>query len=289
MLMAHIPAKILPALRAPGESDATDLVERDGALLCPQTGKVYAFDGGVARLMVPGGSDVGRRASLTQDGLEEFGELVTWGSRNPTLRGILRIIGANKRVLDCGCGSGQRSNFLQLNNNQVLGVDTSIAELQWAVAHKEHNQLTRVAFAQMDPFDPAVKDGSMDVVLAFDLLPWAERPNAVLRTLSGKARVGGLVVFGLFSAFVFGAVPSRDGSTTVARHTLGRALRWLDECDLEFVSCNPPILGTAGEGAPPFTPSTRASAYERAVTELSWSIWNRANGGLFHVVGRKRS
>src|SRR5688572_5531018 len=164
MSVPVVPPKILRALRAPGQGNDTDLVEQGDRLVCPQTGTEYAVDGGIPLLMTPPPSGGERVQSVVKsfyeespfpsyEGQEEYGDLVAKGYSNSFARGLLNAIGANKLILECGCGTGQLSNFLQLNNNQVLGVDMSLASLRLAAEHKHRNQLTRVAFAQMNLFD----------------------------------------------------------------------------------------------------------------------------------------
>ncbi len=276
-----VPPKILETLKAPGEADGTTLVEQAGALMCPQTGARYDCSEGIARLL-PGGGTAGA-ASPSADsyaGLEEFGELVTKGYRDPYLRGLLKAIGANKRVLDCGCSNGQRANFLQLNNNQVLGIDLGLADLRQAVQHKQHNQLLRVAFAQMDPLDPAVKDDSMDVVVARHVLAAASDPTTALRRLTGKVRHGGLIVVGLHNSFVPGGAGRR--------FSLDAVLGWFAAAGIDFVACRPAILETDGEDGGAFVPTSTGSRYARLVTQIGWFFTNRADAGTFDVMGRRR-
>ena len=70
------------------------------------------------------------------DGVQEFGDLVNRERRLLHDRELLDAIGFNKLVLECGCGTGQLSHFLSLNNNHVLGIDLSLSSLKLAVEHK---------------------------------------------------------------------------------------------------------------------------------------------------------
>ena len=173
--------RILACLKAPGGYDETTLEPVENGLFCPQTGKTFPFIEGVLSLYAPlkgEGEDVTRRVKSfyeenpfpNYEGLEEFGELVGKGTQNPFSANLLKAIGYNKTVLECGCGTGQLTHFLQLNNNHVLGVDMSLGSLRLAVEHKRLNGLARSGFAQMNIFDPAVKDNSFDVVIAHGVL-----------------------------------------------------------------------------------------------------------------------
>jgi 2-polyprenyl-3-methyl-5-hydroxy-6-metoxy-1,4-benzoquinol methylase len=82
---------------------------------------------------------------------------VNKGMQNPFTAQLLNSIGYNKTILECGCGTGQLTRFLQLNNNHTLGIDMSLSSLRLAVEHKKRNQLTRSSFAQMNIFELAIR------------------------------------------------------------------------------------------------------------------------------------
>src|SRR5262249_21008183 len=130
------------------------------------------------------------------EGLEEFGQLVYKGSRNPFSIALLEAIGYNKNVLECGCGTGQLSHYLQLNNNHVLGIDMSIASLKLALEHKHHNGLARSAFAQMNIFNLAIKDNSFDVVISHGVLHHTYDARKAFSEIVRKAKPGGIVMVG---------------------------------------------------------------------------------------------
>ena len=103
-----------------------------------------------------------RRFPTTPPNLpESTGELVNRGYANPFSRDLLEAVGYNKTILECGCGTGQLSHFLQLNNNHVLGVDMSISSLRLAIEHQQRNRLRRVGFCRMNIFDLAIKDDAL--------------------------------------------------------------------------------------------------------------------------------
>ena len=79
-------------------------------------------------------------------------------------------IAPGSRVIECGCGTGQLSQYIQLNNNHVLGIDMFLASLGLAVEHKLRNALMRSSFAQMNIFNLALKDGYFDIVISHSVL-----------------------------------------------------------------------------------------------------------------------
>ena len=324
--------RLLACLKAPGGGDDADLEEVEGALRCRRTGEVFPHADGVPSLLRPvegEGRDVTERVRSfyethpfpSYDGLEEYGDLVSKGRSNAFARGLLDAIGYNKRVLECGCGTGQLAHFLQLNNNHVLGVDICLASLKLAVEHKRRNQLRRSSFVQMNVFDLALKDESFDVVLSQGVLHHTFDARAAFAAMVRKAKRGGIVMVGLYNRparlptwvrsklvrllgpridFV---VRRRIRDAAKARvwvrdqyynphetwHSIGEVLRWFEENDVEYLNCVPPILGTDGEGAESLFAATQpGSAYQRAVTQLAWLWTIGREGAIFDLIGRRR-
>ena len=165
------PEKILACLKVPGQSDSAGLKRIDGSFRSLTTDHVFEDIHEVPSLFV---TAEGEKEDVTSrvksfyeenpfpnyEGLEEFSELVNKGYRNPFTTRLLESVGYNKLILECGCGTGQLSQFLQLNNNHTLGADITLASLSLAVEHKRRNGLRRSSFCQMDLFDLALKDAS---------------------------------------------------------------------------------------------------------------------------------
>lgn len=331
--VAPFPARILPLLKAPGQGDDTNLVVDGDALTCVETGQRFEFLKGIPSLYHPSpeeGADVTARIRSfyeetpfpSYEGLEEFGELVSKGQSNPFSRQLLDAVGYNRTVLECGCGTGQLSHFLQLNNNNTLGIDLSLASLGLAVEHKTRNQLTRAGFCQMNIFELAIKDNSFDVVISHGVLHHTFDARRAFGNIVKKCKPGGVVMVGLYnkpSRFptwlrsklirTFGAnidyvVRNRIKDARKADvwikdqyfnphetwHSIDEVLGWFDENDIEFLNCSPAILDTDGETAPGlFDKTSPGNAYQRAVTQLSWLATIAREGALFDVIGRRRA
>jgi len=161
------PAELLACLKPPGgEGESLERIE--GAFRCPETGAVFPDLDSVPSLLKDADFErdgvTGRVKAFYEEnpfpnyeGVEEFSSLVSTGLHNSLTSTLLDAIGYNKLILECGCGTGQMTNFLSLNNNHVLGVDLSLSSLGLALEHKLRNGLRRPAFAQMNIFDLAVK------------------------------------------------------------------------------------------------------------------------------------
>ena len=325
--------RLLACLKLPGHDDDCDLALTEDSLRCVQTGESYPIRDGILSLYRP--SD-GERVEVTRkirssyekhpfpsyEGMEEFAELVNKGHRNPFTLQLLRSIGYNKLILECGCGTGQMTHFLQLNNNHTLGVDLSLSSLKLAVEHKQRNQLPRCAFAQMNIFELAIKDGSFDAVIAHGVLHHTFDARRAFAEVVRKAKPGGIVMVGLYNRYA--RIPTWIRSKLVKRlgpqidyvvrsrirdarkadvwiqdqyynphetwHSIDEVLGWFEENDVEFLNCSPPILGTSGEDAEDlFEATDPGNAAKRILTQLAWLGSISSEGALFDLIGRKRA
>lgn len=323
--------RLLSCLKPPGGADA-ELTVGDGRLVCPSTGQDFPFIDGVPSLFsddIATGADITTRVKSfyeenpfpSYEGLEEFGELVNKGSTNAFSSTLLDAIGYNKLVLECGCGTGQLSHFLQLNNNHVLGVDMSISSLQLAVEHKLRNRLPRSGFAQMNIFDLALKDNSFDVVISHGVLHHTRDARQAFASIVRKVKPGGIVMIGLYNrpARLPTWIRSKLIKTLGPRidyvvrnrihdarkadiwvkdqyfnphetwHSIDEVLGWFEENDVDYLNCSPGILGTDGENIETlFEATDRGTAYQRMITQLSWLFTIAREGALFDVIGRRR-
>ena len=327
----EFPEKILKCLKDPKQDENTDLVLEEGQFRCHQTENVYSFEDGIARLYAP---ETGEGEDITSqiksfyeinpfpdyDGLEEFGELVSKGYENKFAHDLINSIGYNKLILECGCGTGQMTHFLQLNNNHTLGVDLSLPSLALAVEHKRRNKLKRAHFAQMNLFRLGIKDASFDVVISHGVLHHTYDAKLAFSKIVRKTKPGGIIILGLYNSYAriptwirsklincFGPnidkiyrdeKRNRKTANTWIQdqyfnphetwHSIKEAMEWFDENEIEFLNCYPSILRTSGENsANLFSKSTTGGSWEQVLTQLSW-IWKTSHeGGLFDLIGRK--
>lgn len=235
---------------------------------------------------------------------------------------MLKAIGYNKTILECGCGTGQLSHFLQLNNNHVLGIDMSLSSLGLAIEHKLCNELPRSSFAQMNIFNLAIKDNSFDVVISHGVLHHTYDARLAFAHIIKKLKPGGIVMVGLYNRYarvptylrskIIGLLGPRIDYVVRNRiqdarkaeiwikdqyynphetwHSLDETLAWFEECDIEYLNASPAILGTDGEAAKSlFAKTSPGTAYQRVVTQLSWLNSIASEGALFDVIGRKNA
>ena len=325
--------RISGLLCSPDQTGDIDVILDDGALVCSKTKARYDHVAGVPSLLKfseTEGQDITQRVKAfyeenpfpNYEGLEEFGDLVNKGGQNPFSAQLLKAIGYNKTILECGCGTGQLSHYLQLNNNSVLGVDMSLNSLKLAIDHKMTNGLNRSSFVQMNIFDLAIKDNSFDVVISHGVLHHTKDARRAFAEIVRKAKPGGIVMVGLYNSF--GRIPTWMRSKLIGVlgpnldyvvrnrihddekadiwikdqyynphetwHSLDEVMEWFDENDVEFVNASPAILGTADEdGTELFSESDPGTRYQRLITQLSWIFTIAREGALFDIIGRKRS
>jgi len=320
--------RILANLTTPAGGD----VQLTGDALVDATGTQHDFIKGIPSLFIPNEAD-GKEVTdkvrsfyeenpfPNYEGMEEFGELVSKGSKNAFSKNLLDAIGYNKTVLECGCGTGQLSHFLQLNNNHVLGIDMSLSSLALAVEHKKRNGLPRSAFCQMNIFNMAIKDNSFDVVISHGVLHHTFDAKRAFGEIVKKAKPGGVVMVGLYNYYarvptwlrskVIGVlgpnidfvVRSRIKDTRKADiwikdqyynphetwHSIDEVLGWFKEFGVDYLNCSPAILNTnAEETEGLFEKTNPGDTYKRVVTQLGWLGSIAREGALFDVIGRKQ-
>jgi SAM-dependent methyltransferase len=253
------------------------------------------------------------------DGVQGFGDLVNRGMKNPFMKRLLDAVGSNKLVLECGCGTGQWSHFLSLNNNHVLGIDLSLSSLRLAVDHKVRNNVPRSSFVQMNIFELGVKDESFDVVISSGVLHHTKDAPRAFASIVRKAKPGGIVVVGLYNWFA--RVPTaararmigllgpnidyvvrnrirdpRKAETWIKDqyynphetwHSIDEVMGWFDQNGVTYLNCEPPILGAKSvDGL--FAATEPGSRTARVLTQLSWLGSISSEGALFVLVGRKQ-
>jgi carbamoyltransferase len=326
------PIRLLACLKPPGGSDESSLERISGAFRSPSTGAIMPDVDGIPSLLE--GIDKDDSQGVTgkikafyeenpfpsYEGVQEHGELVNRGQKNRFARGLLDAIGHNKLILECGCGTGQMSQFLSLNNNHVLGIDLSRSSLRLALEHKVRNGLQRSAFALMNIFDLAIKDDSFDVVLSSGVLHHTKDARRAFASIVRKAKPGGIVIVGLYNTFgrlptlmrskligVFGAnidsvvrnqirdkrkaeiwVKDQYYNPHETWHSIDDVIAWFAENNVDYLNCYPSIMGSDGATADLLSPTDPGSKSSRLLTQLSWLTTTSEEGALFIVSGRRR-
>ena len=228
------------------------------------------------------------------------------------------------RVIECGCGTGQLSNFLSIHNRTVFATDMCENSLRLGQRFAREHRLSRVRFIQMNLFRPAFKTGTFDLVISNGVLLTTRDPFRGFQSIASLARPGGYVLVGLYhkygrlitdarrilfrmtgDRFLWLDPNLRNKDFSEARkrawfadqykhphetkHTIGEVLRWLDETGLQFVKCIPrskPFQPISDRDRL-FEPEPPGNALERFLVESGMVLRGSREGGFFTVIARK--
>ena len=228
------------------------------------------------------------------------------------------------RVIECGCGTGQLTNFLSIANRTVFGTDLCINSLKLATAFKEENDLQRAHFLQMNLFRPCFKPGTFDLVISNGVLHHTSDPFLGFSSISKLVRPGGYLLVGLYHQYgrlatdmrrwLFNATNDRllfldrhasDRKVSAAKrrswfmdqyknpheskHTVGEVLGWLEKIGFDFVHAIPKTVPFAQleEGERLFKPERVGGPVERLLVNLGMMITGHREGGFFIIIGRR--
>jgi hypothetical protein len=73
-------------------------------------------------------------------------------------------------------------------------------------------------------------------------------------------------------------------------HSIDEVMDWFRENQVDYLNCDPPILGAANGGNENmFAPTDPKSNMHRVLTQLSWLTSISSEGALFVLVGRRKS
>jgi SAM-dependent methyltransferase len=327
---SHLEILCCPACRGELDLGAEEIA-------CRACGRRYPVTDGIPQLFAPnewedGREDVTERIRAfyeetpfpNYDDFDSVASLVQKARLGMFAKLLDDQIPSGARILECGCGTGQLSNFLSIANRTVFGTDLCLNSLRLGQEFKRKNGLKRVRFLQMNLFRPAFRTGSFDLVISSGVLHHTSDPRLAFRSISTLARPGGYVLVGLYHRFgrlitdlrrlVFRASGNRltfldpnlraGGFRSAkwkawfmdqyrnpheSKHTIGEVIGWLGETGLEFVTSLPrsrPFQPFSTHDSL-FRPEAPGNWIERAVVELGMIASGSREGGFFVVIGRR--
>ena len=314
-----------------------DLVLVAEALACVACGEKFRVEGNIPLLFAPndwsesqGDVTESMKAFYEEtpfpnyDDFDSVGSLISKARQGIFAKQLDDQIPPATRIIECGCGTGQLSNFLSITNRTVFGTDMCLNSLRLGQEFKEKNGLERAHFLQMNLFRPVFRPESFDVVISNGVLHHTSNPKLAFQTISELVRPGGYVLVGLYhrygrlitdfrrSLFRF----SRDRFTGLdpnlrnqdksdakrlawfrdqyknpheSKHTMGEVMGWLQQCGLRFVSTVPrskPFQPITEEDNL-FQPESPGNWIERLCVELGMIQKGSQEGGFFVTIARK--
>ncbi len=228
------------------------------------------------------------------------------------------------RIIECGCGTGQLSNFLSIANRTVFATDMCMNSLRLGQRFARDHQLPRVHFVQMNLLRPAFKPESFDLVISNGVLMTTPDPFTAFQTISKLVKPGGYILIGLYhkygrlitdtrrmifrvtgDRFLFLDPNLRNRHLSAAKrrawfadqykhphegkHMIGQVADWLEKVGFSFVRSIPRTK--------PFQPLTGTenlfeteqlgNPIERFLVETGMVLKGGREGGFFTVIGRR--
>ena|SRR2546425_7311086 len=232
-------------------------------------------------------------------------------------------IPAGVRILECGCGTGQMSNFLSVANRTVFGTDISLHSLSLGEEFKEKHDLRTAHFIQMNLFRPCFKPSTFDLVICSGVLHHTSDPFLGFQTIAQLVRPKGYVMIGLYhkygrtvtnirrlifrmtgTRFTFLDPNLRRRETSVSkkrawfmdqyrhphesRHTIAEVLAWLDRTGLTFVRSVPKTNWRPfSQSERLFEPEPTGNRLERLLAEIAMAFAGSREGGFFIVLAQR--
>ncbi len=104
-----------------------------------------------------------------------------------------------KKILDAGCGTGQRANGVAKSfpKAQVFGVDMTSASLDAAEKIAAHNGIKNIVFEQCDLLSLKL-DTTFDIIISTGVIHHLEDPNTGLQNLRNHLTDSGLAMIWLY-------------------------------------------------------------------------------------------
>lgn len=309
-------------------------------LVCLDCGAVYATENGIPLLFHPHDpKDQGRdvtdvvKAFYEENPFPNYDEfdskesLAEKANRGIFARLLDDQLPGGARVLECGCGTGQLSNFLGMRwNRTVFGSDLCLNSLRLAKGFRDRSDIKNAAFLQMNLFRPAFKENVFDVVISNGVLHHTSDPLGGFESISRLVKPGRFIVIGLYNTigrlgtdflrFLFHASGDklrfldahvRNKNYTEARkrawfmdqykhpheskHSYDEVLTdWFDANGFDFLSSVPKSdLGAFTAEEKLFEPHGKGTRATRFLAEVGLAMKRGDAGGLFIMIGRKKS
>jgi SAM-dependent methyltransferase len=259
------------------------------------------------------------------DGLDTRDSLRTKARESVATQLLNDQIPSAARILEVGCGTGQMTNFLAMAwGRTVIGSDICLSSLKLAVGFRDRFAINNAHFVQMNLFDPFFREHAFDVVISNGVLHHTGDAASAFRSIQRLVKPGGYIVIGLYNWLgrlptlwlrslvqTFGDfaalldsrmrrehdVPRRRAwlmdqyrHPHETKHSIDEVLGWFDQAGFDFTSCIPTIGDTEfTQVTKLFEPHAKGAYLDRLSTEIEMLLSGGVDGGLYIMIGRKRS
>jgi ubiquinone/menaquinone biosynthesis C-methylase UbiE len=124
-----------------------------------------------------------------------------------TIENIKRHLKPEDHVLDFACGTGEKALGVSVCVQSIRGIDLSPKMIERASMKATDRQIENARFSQTDLFDPTLRPGSYDAIMAFYILHLLDDPAQVFERIHELLKPEGRLIcetpcLGEFSAMV---------------------------------------------------------------------------------------
>ncbi len=108
----------------------------------------------------------------------------------------------NKKILDCGCGTGEFTCWYAAQGNEVTGIDLSEPSLRHARAYAEKYDLDdRIEFVQKSVLELDLPEDSFEIVYSYGVLHHTADPYQGFQNMVRVCKPGGVVIVSVYSRY----------------------------------------------------------------------------------------
>lgn len=329
--------QLFELLRCP--KDASELKYKKGFFTCKKCNSKYVEQNGIIQLFSSNEWDSSKEDITDKmqkfyektpfpnyDDVDDAGSLIDKASKGYFARLLDDSIPYGSKVIECGCGTGQLSNFLSISQRMVVGADLCMNSLRLAQSFKEKNQLENVKFLQMNLFRPPFRSESFDYVISNGVLHHTSDPKLAFQSISSLLKPNGYIVVGLYHKWgriwtdirrvIFNLTKDKtkyldhrnvDSSFSESKrrawfmdqyknpheskHTILEVMDWFKESGFEFIKSIPKskFLSKLDNKESLFEREEPATRLECTIKEVLMTVTNAREGGFFIVIGKKKN
>ena len=258
------------------------------------------------------------------DDFDDVGSLIDKARKGLFAKLLNDQIPFGTRILECGCGTGQLTNFLSIASRTVIGIDICMNSLKMANKFREANDLKRAHFYQMNLFRPSFKPQSFDLVISNGVPHHTSDPFLAFKSISNLVKPNGYILIGLYHKYgrlatnlcriIFYITKNRlkflDRLATnkamsqakrnswfmdqyknphESKHTVGEVLRWLKSTNFTFIHSIPKTVPfkSMNKSEKLFKPDKLGNLFERFIVNIGRVFTGHREGGSFIIIAKK--
>ncbi len=258
------------------------------------------------------------------DDFDDVGSLIVKARKGIFAKLLDDQIPFGTRILDCGCGTGQLTNFLSVANRTVIGADICMNSLNMAQDFQKKNSLNRAFFFQMNLFRPCFKHDIFDLVISNGVLHHTSDPFTAFKTISTLVKPKGYLLVGLYHKYgriandirrhIFKLTndkllfldhriidkkiskAKRDAwfldqykNPYESKHTIGEVVHWLDKIGFVFIHSIPKakLFQAFSDKEKLFKKEKPGNWLERFIIDIGMLFTGSSEGGFFIIIAKK--